>query len=408
MSTSPIEIPDPDRAALPFLDLASIAFSTRSAAVRAARDKHWCARTPYGLAVLRHREVGALLRDRRLRQGSHAWPGTMGLEGSFAGFWTRSVISQEGQAHRQLRALAVPALAPEHIDALKPAFDEIAGSLADGLRGGTSCEFQSAFASPFAGQAIAVLLGLPPSDWQTISHDASALGLAMGVDAKQHEATFNAACDRLMDLADDLVARARRGWDRASYIARLVSRFDAAGLSNPQALRDLIVISIFGGVDTTRSQLGLGMALFVARPGQWQLLRADPSLVPNAIEEMIRTRPTTTWSTREAVEDFEFSGLTIRRGETLHMLVHASARDPAISPNDSFDITAPRRVHFGFGGGAHHCLGQYVARTDMASALTALSRVLSRFWFDCRPEWLPDSGNTSPVRLPLGYEITPT
>ena len=397
----------PDRAAMPFLDLAAPAFSTRSAAVRQARARHWCARTPYGLAVLRHREVGQLLRDRRLRQGSYAWPKIMALEGSFAGFWTRSVISQEGPAHRRLRALAVPALAPEHIDALKPAFDRIAADLAEALRDGDTCEFQSAFAIPFAGQAIAVLLGLPASDWQTISHDASALGLAMGVDAKQHEPMFNAACDRLMDLADDLVARVRRGRDRESYIARLVTGFDAAGLTDPQVLRDLIVISIFGGVDTTRSQLGLGMALFVAHPRQWQGLRADPALVPNAIEEIIRTRPTTTWSTREAIKDFEFGGLIIRRGETIHMLVHASARDPEIDPDPTFDITAKRRVHFGFGGGAHHCLGQYVARTDMASALTALSRVLARLWFDGTPEWLPDSGNTSPTRLPLGYETLP-
>jgi len=95
---------------LPYLDLANPEFSTRSDDVREARENYWCAQTPYGLAVLRYREVGMLLRDRRLRQGSHAWPDKHNLEGSFAGFWKRSVISREGESHRRLRDLCVPVL----------------------------------------------------------------------------------------------------------------------------------------------------------------------------------------------------------------------------------------------------------------------------------------------------------
>ena len=91
---------------LPFLDLADPGFSTRSQAARNARAAHWCARTPYGIAVLRHAQAGRLLRDRRLRQGSHAWPGYLGLKGAFADFWRRSLIGQEGAAHKALRAVA--------------------------------------------------------------------------------------------------------------------------------------------------------------------------------------------------------------------------------------------------------------------------------------------------------------
>ena len=102
------------------------------------------------------------------------------------------------------------------------------------------------------------------------------------------------------------------------------------------------------------------------------------------------------------VEDFEFDGVQIAAGTTLHMLVHASGTDPALAPDWQFDITRPRKSHFGFGGGAHHCLGQLVARTDMACALRALSR-FSRIEFAGTPEWLPDSGNTSPAHLPLRF-----
>lgn len=392
--------------ALPYLDLADPEFSTRGPEVLAARDENWCARTPYGLAVLRYREVGRILRDRRFRQGSHAWPDTVGIEGAFADFWRQSVIGQEGEAHRRLRALAVPALSEDYVLSLRPEFERIAEDLCAGLRQTRSCEFQSAFCEPFAGQAITTLLGLARERWPEVAHDASDLGLAMGIEAKRHEARFNAACERLFGLADQLVRRVRRGEDEGSYVARMVAEFDRNGDCTHEELLNTIVISIFGGVDTTRALLGLGLSLFIENPGQWQCLREDAGLIPAAVEEFIRARPTTTWATRETVEDVEMNGQTIEKGTVLHLLVHASARDPQICEAPAFDITARRRRHFGFGGGAHHCIGHFVARTDIAAALGALRRTFRTVAYDGTPEWLPDSGNTGARRLPIRYEVT--
>lgn len=389
---------------LPFLDFANPQFSTRSEEVKQARDAHWCARTPYGLAVLRYRETGMLLRDRRLRQGSHAWPEKHDLRGSFAEFWKRSVISREGEAHRRLRDICVPVLSDDFIAGLVPAFEQSAEDLCTGIAQRGGCDFQEDFAIPFAGQAICSLLGIETREWRSISHDASDLGLAMGVECKRHEPTFNAACERLTNLARDLVERARRGEDRDSYVAGLVARFDRSGLPEVDLL-DLIVISIFGGVDTTRSQLGLGLSLFMDHPDQWAALRADPDLAPSAVEEIIRMRPTTTWVTREAIEDFRFGGVDIAEGTTLHLLAHASAFDPAICDHPDFDITIRRKRHFGFGGGAHHCIGHLVARTDIACALRVLSASFERIESDGPASWLPDSGNTAAVTLPVRVAV---
>lgn len=391
--------------ALPYLDLSNPGFSTRGPEVLAARDAGWCAETPFGLAVLRYREVGRILRDRRFRQGSHNWPDTVGIEGSFARFWCNSVIGQEGETHRRLRALAVPALREKDVLRLVPVFDEIARDLCDMLRQSDRCEFQAEFAAPFAGQAITTLLGLERDCWPEVAHDAWDLGLAMSIGAKAHEARFNAACDRLFDLARDLVARVRRGADDSSYVARVVALYDRNGDCSEYELLSIIVISIFGGVDTTQALLGLGLSLFIENPDQWQALRADESLIPAAIEEFIRARPTTTWATRQAVEDVEMNGMAIAKGTVLHLLVHASARDPAICDNPAFDITARRHRHFGFGGGAHHCIGHFVARTDIAAALRALRKTFRTIAYNGAPEWLPDSGNTAPARLPITYEV---
>jgi cytochrome P450 len=390
---------------LPYLDLADPGFSTRGPEVLAARDAGWCATTPFGLAVLRWREVGLILRDRRFRQGSHNWPDTVDIDGPFADFWKDSVIGREGAAHQRLRALAVPSLSEEFVLRLVSAFDQIAEDLCADLRQHTSCEFQEAFSTPFAGQAITTLLGMEREAWPLVAHNASDLGLAMGIGAKQYEDRFNAACETLFQLADQLVTRVRKGQDTTSYVARMVAEYDRNGDCTAQELLNNIVISIFGGVDTTRALLGLGLSLFIDHPAQWATLRADPSLIPNAIEEFVRARPTTTWATRQALEDVEMNGHVIPAGTVVHLLVHASSRDPAICDNPAFDITAQRKRHFGFGGGAHHCIGHCVARTDIAAALRALIGTFKTIHYDGAPDWLPDSGNTGAHRLPITYEV---
>jgi cytochrome P450 len=149
------------------------------------------------------------------------------------------------------------------------------------------------------------------------------------------------------------------------------------------------------------------MQVFLEHAGQWRLLGERPELGAAAVEEVMRVRPTTTWVTREALADFTFDGLDIRAGTTVHLFCESAGTDTAQAGGEKFDITATGRPpHFGFGGGIHYCLGHYVARADMGTALTVLAGRMG----DPRPEgeavWLPDSGNTGPVRLPIAF--TPT
>ena len=375
------------------------AFSTRSGAVLKAREKCWCARTPYGLAILQHQMAGRILRDRRFRQGSHAWPDIRGLEGSFAEFWKRSIISLEGSEHKQARQIALKALNEEFVLSLSDRFTEAAKRLLEALRDRDEFDFVECFSEPYAGLAMTAVFGLPDDMAGTLAHDASRLGLAMGLEAKTHEPTFNAACDRLTKLAIDLIARARSGEDQRSFVARLCGAAEDLDFDNDQTLVDLIVIAIFGGVDTTRAQLAFAMELFERHPNQWQHLRAHPDRVAAAVEEIVRCRPTTTWSSREAVEDVYIEGVQIEAGETIHVLVHATATDPSVRNHPDFDITRDQKIHFGFGGGAHHCLGQFMARTDMAKALNVLADNWQEIHFAEPPTHLPDSGNTSPLSM---------
>ena len=306
----------------------------------------------------------------------------------------------EGERHRKVRRIAEAALAPGHIEALRPAFTSIAEALINGIGSDGRIEFVGEFALPFASRAVCALLGLN-AGWRRVGADAASLGLAMGVGCRDHQAEINSACDRLMELARGLVHGARSDPGADTYAGRLVLGFEGNGTLDEQDILDLIVITVFGGVDTTKSQLGSAMALLAEHPEQWAGIRRDPDLVSGCIEESVRHRPATTWATREALEDFEFGGRRIGRGETLHLLVHSAAFDPAIRTGPEFDASIRGKPHIGFGGGAHHCLGHLVARTDMACALAALTRRFETVCLAGPPQWLPDSGNTGPVRLPL-------
>jgi cytochrome P450 len=121
----------------------------------------------------------------------------------------------------------------------------------------------------------------------------------------------------------------------------------------------------------------------------------------------MRTNPSTTWVTREANEDFTYNDLFIEKGTTVHLFTQVSGTDPVAFPNPEIDLLGEHAPHYGFGGGVHHCLGHFVARADMAVALPLLARRLRDMRVDGTEEWMPDSGNTGPVRLPLSFTPAP-
>lgn len=387
-----------------YLDLSDPAFAIDSAQVAEARERSWYARTNYGLAVLRYDQVGELLKDRRLRQGSWAWPALNGVEaGPLIEWWNRSLLNLEGDDHRRLRRLLNPAFTPGLVNSLGPRFRELASELIDGFAGRGRCEFVGEFAEPYAARVIAIMLGIPEGEWKRLAQLSSDLGLFLGVTIAQDLDQIEAGLEGLYGYADELVAE-RRDAPGDDFVSGLVrARFDEDRLSDEE-LRVSIVLLIFGGIDTTRNQLGLAMQTFMAHPEQWQLLAERPELAPAAIEEVMRVNPTATWITREALEDLEFEGLQIPRGTTLHLLSGAAGSDPRAFPEPAFDITAsesPR--HYGFGGGVHHCIGHFVARGDMAEALPLLAARLRDPQPDGEVRSLPRSGNTGPTRLPIAF-----
>ncbi|MDO6587610.1 cytochrome P450 [Salipiger sp. 1_MG-2023] len=387
----------------PFLDVANPGFSLRSAPVRAARSKSWYARTPYGLAVLRHKEMGQLLTHKSLIQGSHAWPALNGVtSGVFADWWNNTILVREGDDHWRLRKLVNPAFSPKIVKALMPEFERIANDLADGFIARGCCDFMAEFADPYAARVLCLLLGLPESEAPFILRTSATMGLALGVNFPDLVDEIEAATVELGAYISDVLKQreASPGDDILSVMVQ--AREDGDRLSHDE-LWNLALMLAFAGVDTTRNQLGLGLSMFAAHPDQWEALAHDPSLDMAAATEVMRMRPTITWVSREAIEDFEYGGITVPKGTVLHLYSESAGTDPEVMGDAGFDITAKRARNFGFGGGVHHCLGNLVARNDMAVAFRVLSARMGAPVIGEGATWLADSGNTGPIALPLSF-----
>lgn len=394
----------PTEIEVPYLDISDPAFSMHSEAVRRAREQHWYAKTNYGYAVLRHQYVSTLLKDPRLSQGSGKWPDHNGVhEGMFHSWWTKCLLVLEGEDHHRIRRMLNPAFSLRHIEAYIPQFEALAEELVAGFIDTGECEYVNDFAEPYATRVLCILTGIPEIEWPTIARIAGTIGLALGITIKDELTEIEEALGELYGYAEGLIAD-RQANPRDDLVTRLVeANRDGDSLSDDE-LRNALCLLIFGGMDTTRNQLGLGMQTMMHNPDQWELLAANPDLARNAVEEIMRANPTTTWVTREAVVDFDYEDLHAPAGSTVHFFTQVSGNDPEAYPNPEIDITVERAPHYGFGGGMHHCLGHFVARLDMAIAMRVFSKHMTNIRVNGQDEWLPDSGNTGPVRLPLAFD----
>jgi len=301
-----------------------------------------------------------------------------------------------------LRKLVNPAFAPKVVSGLRPEFDAMATELAETFVARGECDFMAEFADPYASRVLCHILGLPRDEADHVLKLSATMGLALGVAFKENEDRINAATTSMFAYADELVAK-RRTAPGSDFMSALVTASEDNDRLSNEELRDMILMLVFAGIDTTRNQLGLAIATFLEHPGQWELLGEHPELAPKAVEEVMRVRPTITWVTREAIEDFVYNGLTIKKGTTLHLLSEAAGTDPNVFP-PGFDIAAERERHFGFGGGPHHCLGHAIARSDMAVAFAILPSRMRNLRANGPATYLPDSGNTGPVSLPVRFD----
>lgn len=387
-----------------YFPLGDPSFDVTSDLVHRTRDERWWVETDFGWAVLTYDDGQALLKDRRFQQGSAQWPDQNGIhDGPFHAWWKGTLLSLEGDDHGRIRRLLMPAFRNKTIAAMRPAFQTLANELIDGFAPRGEVEFIKEFAEPYAARILCQLLGLPETHWEQLAHWADDLGKSFGINIAADLPRIEAALEGLYGYID-VVVEERLARPADDLVTTLIQASNAEdGRLSRDELGVALVFLAFAGMETTRNQLGLALQSLLAHPDQWALLGADPELGPRAVEEVMRVNPTVTWVTREAVEDVDFRGLQVPRGGIVQVLSHAAGTDPAAMPDPSFDIREVRPPHLGFGAGLHHCLGHFVARTDMAVALPLLARRMPDAVPDGPGRWLPVSGNTGALEFPIRF-----
>ncbi len=388
-----------------FLDIYSADYDNDvHGAHRMARSAAWYAMTPAGVMAVRYDEVNALLKDRRLGEmGEAALQGVGITEGPLFDWWKLMLFSTGGEEHARLRRLISKAFTPRKVELLRPTIREVADGLIDRLDG-ADCEFVTAFAAPFAVAVIGHLLGIEEADYEQFYAASSDLALAFTGQLAEQRERIESGLEILNGYADELIAERRRR-PIGDLVSDLIAAEEQGDRLSEAELQMLITILIFGGLDTTQCQFACAVATFAAHPQQWALLADRPELAAQAAEEVLRYEPAGAGAPRLAVADFDFGGLSVRRGDVVFPSSMAANRDPrAFADPDVFDITRTRNnTQLTFGGGLHYCVGAALARAELEEALPLLAQRMRDLAPAEPPQWRKLATIRGPERLPVTF-----
>jgi cytochrome P450 len=329
--------------------------------------------------ITRYDDVAAAFRDARLSSDRASPMARAGARGGGAeGDPVVSVLShwmvfRDPPDHTRLRRAMRAAFTPPAIDALRPRIEQVVDELLDGLA--AEVDFVSQFAVPMPALVIAQLLGLPGEDhdqFRAWSEDLATLVFASGLPDRHRRGRD--ALSALAGYLGEHLAR-RRSRPRDDLLGALAVAQAAGDLTAEEAVANAVLL-LFAGHETTTTLLANGLAVLLAHPRELRRLRAQPSLMGTAVDELLRYEGPSKLIPRWAVDEIELRGRRIAPG-CLVLLVQAAAnRDPRrFADPDRLDVARRPNPHLGFGYGAHHCLGGPLARLETS---IALSRLIAR------------------------------
>jgi cytochrome P450 len=371
--STPLDLTDPAVVADPY---------PAFAVARAQTAVQWHAGLGLWLAFT-HAEANAVLRDRRLgRIWSDRTPAQR-FE-SFNLIHRNAILEMEPPAHTRLRRLVSAAFARGHVERLRPWVQQLADSLVDGLverSGGTEpVDVLTGMAEELPVAVIAELLGVPAADRPLLRPWSNAIVkmYEYGRTTQVEDAAERAAAE-FVDYLRSLAAE-RRTAPGEDLLTHLVTVRDSAGdrLTEDELVTTCILL-LNAGHEATVNVSGNGLLALLDHPAQLARLRADPSLLPTAIEELMRFDSPLQLFERTATEDVEIGGVTVRRGQKIAALLGSANRDPAVFADpDRLDVGRADNPHISFGAGVHFCIGAPLARVELQASFGALLSRTSR------------------------------
>ncbi|TVX93330.1 cytochrome P450 family protein [Paenibacillus agilis] len=278
-----------------------------------------------------------------------------------------NMLDSDPPDHTRLRRLTAKAFTPQMIVNLEPRIQQIADELLDAVQKKGKMDLIADFAFPLPFRVIAEMLGIPIL-YQHKIHD---LWVSIKADPSQdHQAWIKAYYSCIGAALEE-----KRKHPTEDVISSLIHAHDQGDkLSEPELL-STVQLLITAGHETTTNLIGNGMVALQKHPEQLALLRSNYSLLPNAIEELLRYAGPIMISLRFAGEDISMHGKNIRKGEMVLFSLGTANFDPKQFSNpELFDITRSENDHLAFGKGIHHCLGAPLARLEAKIAFSTLFR----------------------------------
>ena len=287
-----------------------------------------------------------------------------------------NLIFTDPPRHRQLRKLINSGFTRRQVQLLEPKLREFARRVLDHVDPSSQAEFAEEIAAPVPTWMIAELLGARPEDWERFRTWSDA---TVGMADADIELDFFTALEALYSYFEDLIKARRAGATAPDDLLSVLiaAEVDGQRLSDEDLLNFCYLLLIAGN-ETTRNLIALGTLALIENPDQFRILRDDPSLVPSAVEEMLRYTSPVASMARTATQDVELRGQIIREGDVVVMLYGSANRDEDVfGPTaDEFDVTRNPNPHIAFGCGEHSCLGAQLARLE---ARVVFGELLARF-----------------------------
>ncbi|MEU6561406.1 cytochrome P450 [Nocardia nova] len=276
------------------------------------------------------------------------------------------LIAMDPPDHTRLRRKLIGAFTVRRMKMLEQRIAEITEQLLDRMAELTPpVDLVREFALPLPSLVICEMLGVPYADRDEFQANSAKFMLKEQT-LEEKGAAYGAMTGYLAELVTR--KRAEPGEDILSDLAR----DDDLGIDE---LTGIAFLLLLGGHETTANMLGLGTFALLEHPEQLAALRADPELVPNAVEELLRYLSVADIFYRYATEDIELGGETIEKGSTVVVSLLAANRDPLrFDDPDTLDLRRTARGLVSFGHGMHQCLGQQLARVEMRAGFAGLAR----------------------------------
>jgi cytochrome P450 len=315
-----------------------------------------------------HENVRHVLVDQRFSRALAVAPGQ--AQPGFEMFAAGSINGTDPPEHTRLRKLVASAFTARRVEALRPRVAAIVNQLIDAMAGRPQpADLVADFSLPLPARVICEMLGVPAADLGQFHAWSDTI---MGDWQRDADEIMTALAEMYGYFGALIETKRARPTD--DLMSALIAARDDADRLSEQELTAMGCILLIGGHETTANQINLSLLLLFDHPGQVARLRADPGLIPGAVEELLRyVRLGTLPPARVTTEEVQIGGVTIPAGETVIPLFGTANRDPSVFTDpDRLDVTRDAASHLTFGAGVHHCLGAQLARVELQGAFRGL------------------------------------